>query len=37
MKNLFEIINLQNLIDQIINFEKNEILTKAHKKNKLNE
>ena len=36
LKNLFEITNLQNFIDQIINFEKSETLTKAHKKNKLN-
>ena len=27
---------MQNLIDQIMNFEKNEVLAKTHKKNKLN-
>ena len=36
LKNLLEITNLQNLIDQIISFEKNETLAKTHKKNKLN-
>ena len=29
-------INLQNFIDQIINFEKDETLTKTYKKSKLN-
>ena len=36
LKNLFEKINLQNLIDQIMSFEKNEILTRTYKKNKFN-
>ena len=33
---MFEKINLQNLIDQVINFEKSETLAKIYKKNKLN-
>ena len=36
LKIFFEKINLQNLIDQIINFEKNKILNKLHKKDKHN-
>ena len=36
LKNFFEKINLQNFIDQIMSFEKNEALSKLHKKNKHN-
>ena len=36
LKNLFEMTNLQDFIDQIISFEKSEILAKTYKKNKLN-
>ena len=33
-KNLSKKIDLQNLIDQIMNFEKNEVFVKAHKRSK---
>ena len=33
---MFKKINLQNFINQIINFEKNETLTKIYKKSKFN-
>ena len=36
LKNLFKKINLQNLIDQVINFERSETLAKTYKKNKFN-
>ena len=36
LKNFFEKINLQNLINQIISFEKNKTLSKLHKRSKHN-
>ena len=36
LKIFFEKINLQNLIDQIINFKKNKALNKLYKRNKHN-
>ena len=36
LKNLFEKINLQNFIDQVMSFEENEVLTRTYKKSKFN-
>ena len=37
LKNLLEKTDLQNLIDQVMSFEEDEALAKAHKKSKLND